>query len=182
MLPPMAGRTWLGIGVGTLIVAVGIWFSIIALASSPVTALGIAAVAIVMCAYAMAAFSGAEDPAGTGFKAAVFGLITGAGMFGMFLATNSDVFVVAAPVAAIGASGIYALVPTDPIARRSMRLAALGIGSTIVWAVFTVDPTVYGVIVPLIPLPAIGFADRVFDRAVVVIAEDPLGTTDEESV
>jgi hypothetical protein len=175
----MTARTWHGIGVGTLNVAVGLWFAILALSTSTVTALAIAAVAIVMAAYAMAAFSRADDPAGTGFKAALFGLITGVGMFSLFLATDNDLFVVAAPIAAVGVSGIYSLAPTGPRLRRLARLASLVIASAIVWLVFAVDPTVYGVIVPLVPLPAIGFADRIYDRAVGVIAEDPLGELDQ---
>ncbi len=177
----MTPRTWHGIGIGTLNVAVGLWFSMLTLSTSTVTALAIAAVAIVMAAYAMAGFSRAEDPGGTGFRAALFGLITGVGMFSLFLATDNDLFVVAAPIAAVGATGIYSLAPIGPRVRQLARAASLVVGSGIVWLVFTVDPTVYFLIVPLIPLPAIGFADRVFDRAVGVIAEDPLGEVDEAS-
>jgi len=182
MLPPMNARTWPGIGVGTLIVGIGLWFSILALSTSTVTGLGIGAVALVMASYAMAMFSGADDAPSVGFKAALFGLITGVGMFGMFLGTGNDLFVVAAPIAAVGLSGTYALMPVHPFLRRAIRLASLAIGSAIVWLVFTVDPTVYGLIVPLIPLPAIGLADRVYDRIVDVVAEDPLGESDEAAL
>ena len=175
----MKARTWLGIGVGTLNVAIGLWFAIFALSTSPVTALAIAAVAIVMASYAMAAYSGAVKIGDTAFKAAVLGLVAGGGMFGFFLATGNDVFIVTAPIVAVGTSGTYGLAPTGPVLRRAARLSSLVIGGAIVWLVFAVDPTVYGLIVPLIPLPAVGFADRVFDRAVGVIAEDPLGEVGE---
>ena len=179
MLPPMKERTWLGIGVGTLIGAIGFWFAILALSTSRVTALAIAGVAIVMASYAMAAYSGAENIADTGFKAALLGLVAGGGMFGFFLVTGNDLFIVTAPIAAVGTSGTYSLAPTGPLLRRVARLTLLVIGGTIVWIVFTVDSTVYGLIVPLIPLPAVGLADRVFDRAVTVIAEDPMGEAEE---
>jgi hypothetical protein len=64
--------------------------------------------------------------------------------------------------------------------RQLARATSLVVGSGIVWLVFTVDPTVYFLIVPLIPLPAIGFADRVFDRAVGVIGEDHAGSNGDQ--
>ncbi len=177
----MTARTWPGIGVGTLIVSLGTWFAILSLPTSVSISLLIFSVAIVMAAYAMAGFSGAEDPAGTGFKAALYAFIAGGAMFGMFLATDNDPYVVISPVVAIGVCGTYGLAPTGPLLRRGMRLVSLVIVGVMVWLLFTVDPTVYGLIVPLLPLVAVGFADRVFDRAVAVVEEEPLGGADETS-
>ena len=175
----MTPRTWLGIGLGTLISAIGIWFGILALTASTPTGLVIFATAIVLASFSMAGFSGSHDPMGTGFRASLLGLLSGIAMFVMFDATGNDLYMVIAPVVVLGLSGTFSLAPTEPRLRSLIRLLLLVPFGAIAWLVFWVDPVVYGMIIPLMPLPAVGLGDRVFDRAVSVIAEDPIRGTDE---
>ena len=62
--------------------------------------------------------------------------------------------------------------PLDQKSRTLLRFGAAGAVSFLVVAVYWVDLTVYAMIAPLVALPVIGLADRVFDRAVEVLDED----------
>jgi len=83
-------------------------------------------------------------------------------------------FVVLAPVLAVGVGGTWALAPTRSKQRNTARLGMLGVVAFGLYLVFKAEPTAFGLMAPLFPLPALGIADRLFDRGRDVINEQPL--------
>jgi len=163
---------WLAISVGTMIVAMAFWFMILAATSSQIVGVLIFGVGLAFAMYSVAGFSGAEDPMGTGFAAAITALATAA-VLALFAQTvGLQAVLVLSPVAAIGIGGARALAPTGDKSRNLARLAATAAAVAAMYLVYTVDITAYGLIAPLIALPALGLADRFYDRGREVVAEE----------
>lgn len=168
----MTQSRWLAIIVGTLIVALSFWFAILAVTSNLVVGLLIFGVGLAFAMYSVAGFSRADDPMGTGFAAAITALVAAVAIVILSQALDSrDVFVMA-PVAAIGVGGTRALAPTRDKSRNLARLVATAIVVAVAYFALRVEPTAYGLIAPLIPLPALGIADRLYDRGREVVAEE----------
>jgi hypothetical protein len=55
--------------------------------------------------------------------------------------------------------------------RMLSRAAAVILVAIIAVAIYWVDATVYALVAPLLPLPAVGMADRIFDRGAAIVAE-----------
>jgi hypothetical protein len=163
---------WLAIIVGTLIVAMAFWFAVLTIPSSLTVGLLIFGIGIAFAMYSVAGFSRADDPMGTGFAAALIalGTVTALALFGQTVGLAG--VLAFAPVAAIGVGGTRALAPTGDKSRNLIRLGATAAASGIAFFVFTVDITAYGLVAPLLSLPALGIADRVYDRGREVVAED----------
>jgi hypothetical protein len=163
---------WLAIIVGTLIVAMAFWFAVLTIPSSLTVGLLIFGIGIAFAMYSVAGFSRADDPMGTGFAAALIalGTVTALALFGQTVGLAG--VLAFAPVAAIGVGGTRALAPTGDKSRNLTRLGATAAASGIAFFVFTVDITAYGLVAPLLSLPALGIADRVYDRGREVVAED----------
>ncbi len=169
----MKQSAWLGIGVGTLISSIGLWLGILAVPSSLVTGLAVISVSVVFAMYAMAAFSGVEDAATVAFHSSLYGVVAASTMVVIFVSNGSLSYLFAAPVVAIGVGGAIGLPPVGNRSRTLSRVAAVGLVAFVAVGAFWVDRTVYALIAPLLPLPAVGLADKMFDRAVNVIAEEP---------
>ncbi len=167
----MTGNRWLAIIVGTMIVALTLWFGFLAIPSNQIVGLGIVGVGLAFAMYSVAGFSGADDPMGTGFTAALIALVSGITMAIMFRSTGMAVFIVLAPVAAISLGGTRALAPTRDKQRNTVRLGVSGALAIALWLVFIVEPTAYGLVAPLLPLPALGIADRIYDRGRQIVDE-----------
>ena len=167
----MKQSKWLGIGVGTLIAAIALWFGLIAVQSSRVTGLTVIAVGIVFAIYAMVMFSGVADGQTVAFNASLYAIVAASTLTIVFTATGSPSYLVAAPVFAVGVGGTVGLEPLGDTTRMLTRIVGVIVVCGIAVAVYWVDNTVYAIIAPLIPLPAVGIADRVFDRAKQVVAE-----------
>jgi len=163
---------WLAIIVGTLIVAMAFWFAALAIPSNLITGLLIFGVGLAFAMYSVAGFSRADDPMGTGFASALMalGTVTALALFGETLGVVGVLAI--APVAGIGVGGTRALAPTGDKSRNLARLGATAAASGIAFFVFTVDPTAYGLVAPLLALPALGIADRLYDRGRDVVAEE----------
>lgn len=164
---------WLAIGVGTLVLSLTMWFGFLAARTSPVVATAMIGVGLALTMYTVAGFSRVEDPFTSGFKAALFALVTGIGLLVAYQLTNNASFVIAAPVASAGVGGSFALVPIGEKGRGAVRQAAAIIAAVIMTYLFRVDDVIYGLVSPLVALPALGIADRFFDRGKDVVAEDP---------
>ncbi|MEN8040192.1 MAG: hypothetical protein ABFR95_01700 [Actinomycetota bacterium] len=162
---------WLGIGVGTLIAALGVWFGLFAIDSDRSVGLLILAVGLVFSMYAMAVFSGVEETANVAFNSAIYALTTATTLVIFFTVTQSPSYMVAVPVLALGVGGAIGLPPIGNRYRTLVRLGVAVLVTFIAILVYWVDHTVYALIAPLIPLPAIGLADRVFGLAREVVAE-----------
>ncbi|MCL1599051.1 MAG: hypothetical protein M3094_07705 [Actinomycetia bacterium] len=167
----MTGNRWLGILVGTMIAALTLWFGFLAIPSNHIIGLVIVGVGLAFAMYAVAGFSGAADPMGTGFMAALIALVSGITMAIIFQSTGMAVFIVLAPVAAISLGGVRALAPTQDKQRNTVRLGISAAVAIALWLVFTVEPTAYGLVVPLVLLPALGIADRIYDRGKEIVDE-----------
>jgi len=165
------GNRWVGISVGTLLSSLSLWFGILAIPANVLMGLVIAGVGIAFAMYAVAGFSGAENPMDTGFASALVALIVAASSVAMFGLTGIRPFIVLAPVLAIGFGGTWALAPTRDKRRNTARLAMSSVVAVTLYLVFTVEPTAFGLMAPLFPLPALGIADRLFDRGRDVIHE-----------
>ncbi len=167
----MKRSAWLGIGVGTLVAAIAMWSGLFAIQSSRITGLGIISVGIIFAMYAMALFSGVDDGPTVAFHSALYGIVVATTMLVIFTATDSPSYVVAAPVLAIGVGGVVGVPPHDDSIRTLVRAIAAVLVALIAVAVYWVDHTVYAIVAPLMPLPAIGVADRIYNGARAIAAE-----------
>ncbi len=132
-------------------------------------------VGLALTMYAVAGFSRLDDPFTTGFRAGLYALITGIGMLVAYQVTGNASFVVAAPVVSAGVGASFALVPIGEKGRGLARQAAAMVVAVAMTYLFRVDNVLYGILSPLVVLPALGVADRFFDRGKDVVAEDPHG-------
>jgi hypothetical protein len=162
---------WVGISVGTLIAALGMWFGLFAIQSNRVTGLVVISVGIVMAMYALAAFSGVDDAGTVAFHSSLYAIVTASLMVIVFTATSSPSYIVAAPVLALGIGGVVGVPPVGSRYRMLTRGAAAVLVAIIAVTIYWVDHTVYALVAPLLPLPAIGVADRIFDRGEEIITE-----------
>ena len=160
----MKRSAWLGIGVGTLIAALALWFGLFAIQSNRTTGLAIISVGIIFAMYAMAAFNGVDDGATVAFHSSLYALVTATTLIVIFTTTDSPSYVVAAPVLALGAGGVVGVPPSGNPLRTLSRAIAVAVVTIIAIAVYWVDHTVYAIVAPLLPLPAVGLADKVFNR------------------
>lgn len=167
----MRGSRWLGIGVGTLISSLAFWFAVLAIPSDVVLGVLMYGIAIAFAMYAVAGFSGAEDPMGSGFAAAVIALLIGGGLAALFESTDYRPLIVAAPILAVGLGGTRALAPTKDKQRNSVRVAMLAGFTAGLYVLFTIEPTAFGLVAPLVPLPALGLADRFYERGKEIVNE-----------
>jgi hypothetical protein len=162
--------TWLAVGVGTLIWAIALWFGFLALSTARTVALVIIASGLVFGQYAIAGFSGAPDVTGTGFRASLIALGVGISMLAAYELTGTDAFAVASPVAAMGIGAAFALQPVDPVPRVLARIAVVAAASAVMVLVYGVDPTVYGLVAPLVSLPVLPPADHLYERGAEIVA------------
>ena len=167
----MKRGTWSGIAIGTLIAALGLWFGLFAIQTSRMTGLVIISVGIIFAMYAMVAFSGVDDTGTVAFHSALYGIVTATALVVLFTITDSPSYVVAAPTMAIGVGGAIGLPPLGSLLRTFTRVAGAALATLVVVLVFWVDHTVYALIAPLVALPAVGLADKVFEKGRAVVAE-----------
>lgn len=167
----MKQSVWRGIGVGTLVAAIAMWFGLFAIQSSRITGLGIITVGIIFAMYAMVLFSGSEDGQTVAFHASLYAIVTATTLMIVFTATDSPSYVVAAPVLALGVGGAVGLPPHGESLRVLLRVGAVAAVTMVAVSVYWVDHTVYAVVAPLMSLPAVGLADRLFDRAQEIMDE-----------
>ena len=167
----MKRSAWLGIGVGTVVAAVALWFGLVSIQSNRSIGLVTISVGIVFAMYAMAAFNGVEDAGTVAFHSSLYAIVAASTLMIIFTATDSPSYVVASPVLALGVGGVVGIPPVGNPLRTLARAAAVVLVTIIAIAVYWVDHTVYAVIAPLIPLPAIGLADKIFDSSKRIVAE-----------
>ena len=167
----MKQSKWLGIGVGTLIAAIALLFGLIAVQSSRVTGLTVIAVGIVFAIYAMVMFSGVADGQTVAFNASLYAIVAASTLTIVFTATGSPSYLVAAPVFAVGVGGTVGLEPIGDTTRMLTRMLGVIVVCGIAVAVYWVDPTVYALVAPLMPLPAVGLIDGFSDRVREAAAE-----------
>jgi len=167
----VTGNRWLGISVGTLISSLAFWFAVFAIPSNVVLGVLMYAIAIAFAMYSVAGFSGADDPMDTGFVAALVALVVGGGLAVLFESTGFRPLIVVAPILAVGLGGIWALAPTKDKQRNSVRVAMLAGVTTGLYVLFTIEPTAFGLVAPLIPLLALGLADRFYERGKEIVDE-----------
>ncbi|MFV1999955.1 MAG: hypothetical protein ACC654_06285 [Acidimicrobiia bacterium] len=167
----MTGNRWLGIGVGTLISSLAFWIAVLTIPTNVVLGVAMYGVTIAFAMYSVAGFSGADDPMGTGFFAALVALVVAAGLAALFTSTDYRPLIVSAPILAVGLGGIRALAPTKDKQRNSARVAILAGVTAGLYVLFTIEPTAFGLVAPLIPLPALGLADRFYERGKEIASE-----------
>ncbi len=167
----MKRGTWPGIGVGTLIAALALWFGLFAIQTNRTTGLVIISVGIIFAMYAMTAFSGVEDAGTVAFHSALYAIVTATTLVVLFTTTQSPSYIVAAPTLAIGVGGAIGLPPLGNVYRTLTRVVAVAVATVAVVFVYWVDHTVYALVAPLLVLPAVGLADRAFARGQAVVAE-----------
>ncbi|HSJ71265.1 MAG TPA: hypothetical protein VLA29_06435 [Acidimicrobiia bacterium] len=168
----MTPNRWFAVTVATLVWAISLWFGFLAGSNERVTAFVIIAFGLVFASYALAGFSGADDPTGTGFLSSLIGLGTGIALIIGFQVTGTDTFAIATPVVAAGAAGAFGLEPTRDRTRIGARIAVVGLLTFLAVALYRVDPTVYGLVAPLTVFPAIAIADVYYDRVRAGVAGD----------
>jgi hypothetical protein len=162
---------WPGIAAGTLVWAVALWFGFLAVNTSPVVGLSIVGAGLVFSMYTVAGFSGAEDIGSTGFRSSLIALAVAVVLFVLAEVSGREVLAFAAPVLAAGIGGAFALAPNrDPI-RLAVRIGFAAVATIAVGLVYSVDRTIYGLLAPLVSLPALGLSDRLYLRAKQVVAE-----------
>lgn len=167
----MKQSAWLGILVGTLVGALAVWFGLFAIGSSRTVGLIVISVGIVFAMYVMAAFSGVDDAATVAFHSSLYAIVAASTLLILFTVTGSPSYVVASPVIALGIGGVVGVPPVGNRMRMLSRAAAVILVAIIAVSIYWVDVTVYALVAPLLPLPAVGITDRIFDRGVAIVAE-----------
>lgn len=168
----MTPNRWFAVTLATLVWAISLWFGFLAVSSERVTAFVIIAIGLVFASYALAGFSGADDPTGTGFRSSLIGLGSGIALIIGFQVTGTDTFAIATPVVAAGVAGAFGLEPADDRIRIGARVAAVGALTFLAVALYRIDPTVYGLVAPLVVFPAIAITDVYHDRVRAGVAGD----------
>jgi hypothetical protein len=159
------------IAVGTLVWAVSSWFGFLAFSTASATAVTIMGVGLAFAIYAVAGFSGAPDVAATGFRSALIAFGVAAVAVVAYMVTNVDGFAVAAPVIAVGVGCGLALQPATDQVNVVVRFVVTVLVAIIAVWVYNVDPTVYGLVSPLMPLPALVVADTYYARVRAATSE-----------
>jgi hypothetical protein len=167
----MTANRWFAIAVATLVWALALWFGFLALSTGRTIALATIGIGMVFALYALAGLSGAPDLAATGFRASLTGLGAGIALVIAFWSTGTDIFILAAPVCAFGLGAATALQPRPKGIGSSVRVAVVVVVSAIAVLVYNVDRTVYGLLAPLVVLPAMAIGDQLHERARDVVAE-----------
>ena len=167
----MKRSVWLGIAVGTITASLAIWFGLFAIESSRTVGLIVISVGIVFAMYVMAAFNGVDDAATVAFHSALYAIVAASTLLILFTVTGSPSYVVASPVIALGVGGVVGIPPVGNRFRMLSRAAAVILVAIIAVSIYWVDVTVYALVAPLLPLPAVGIADRIFDKGEQVLAE-----------
>ncbi len=160
----MTPNRWFAVTVATLVWAIALWFGFLAVSSERIVAFVIVAFGLVFASYALAGFSGADDPFGTGFRSSLIGLGTGIALIIGFQITGTDTFAVATPVMAAGVAGAFGLEPGDDRIRVGVRVAAIGALTFMAVALYRIDPTVYGLVAPIVVFPGLAITDIYYDR------------------
>lgn len=167
----MKRSVWLGIIVGTLIATLAMWFGLFAIQSSRATGLTVISLGIIFAMYAMAAFSGVEEASTVAFHSSLYAMVTASLLVIVFTATDSPSYLVASPVLALGIGGVVGVPPVGNRLRMLTRFVAVVAVTIAVVTIYWVDHTVYAMVAPLLPLPAVGIADRIFEAGEKVVAE-----------
>lgn len=167
----MNERRWPGIGVGTLLAALGMWFGLVSLETNTAVGLGMIGAGLVFAMYGIVAFSRVDDAGTVAFRAALSALVTAMVLVTLFESAGRESFAVAAPVFALGVGGAYALPPIGERYRVAARIAAVGVVTYAAVSIYWVDYTVYVLVAPLVALPAVGIADRFFDGGRKIIGD-----------
>ncbi len=121
--------------------------------------------------YAMTIFNGVEDAATVAFHSALYAIVTATMLVILFTTTGSPSYLVAAPVLSLGIGGVVGVPPVGNRLRTLTRAIVVALVTFIAVTVYWVDHTVYALLAPLISLPAVGLADRIFEKGREVAAE-----------
>ncbi|MCL1595075.1 MAG: hypothetical protein M3132_12055 [Actinomycetia bacterium] len=167
----MKRSVWLGIAVGTITASLAIWFGLFAFESNRTVGLIVISVGIVFAMYVMAAFDGVDDAATVAFHSSLYAIVAASTLLILFTVTGSPSYVVASPVIALGVGGVVGIPPVGNRFRMLSRAAAVILVAIIAVSIYWVDVTVYALVAPLLPLPAVGLADRFFDQGAAIVAE-----------
>ncbi|GMQ86341.1 MAG: hypothetical protein BMS9Abin07_1915 [Acidimicrobiia bacterium] len=161
----MTERERLAIGSGTAIAAVGFWIGLFVLGRSVPLGVGILAVGAVMSLLAVAGFSREADQLRIGIRSASVGMSVGALLFLVAGITGSLTMTLLVPAAILGAGGIAALPGGNDPQRTSMRMILSGIAAAIVVFLGLLSAELWGLFAPLVPLPTLALADRIWARS-----------------
>jgi hypothetical protein len=154
-----------------VIAALALWFGLFTIQSSRVTGLTVILLGIIFALYAMVVFNGVEDAGTVAFHSSLYALVTASALVIMFTTTDSPSYLVAAPVLALGVGGVVGVPPVGNRLRMLARSVAVVLVTIAAVAVYWVDHTVYAMVAPLMALPAVGIADRLFNAGEKVVAE-----------
>lgn len=157
--------------VATAVFACGFWIGFLIFRSERSVGLAIIAVGVVAGIYTLVAMAGGENLGDTAFRASLQAIGLALMLLLAFQLTGIEALVVAAPIASAGVGVASALEPFAPRLRVWIRIGFVIGAATIATWVYGVDHTVYGLIAPFLPVPAVIGADRLVDRGEEVIAE-----------
>lgn len=167
----MKRSVWLGIGAGTIIASLAMWFGLFAVESNRTVGLVVISMGIILAMYTMAALNGVDDAATVAFHSSLYAIVAASTLVIIFAVTGSPSYVVASPVVALGVGGVVGVPPVGDRLRMLSRSAAVILVAIIAVSIYWVDHTVYALVAPMLPLPAVGITDRIFDQGIAIIAE-----------
>ncbi len=152
----------------TLIGAVSFWFAVAVVPAAPGGALFVGGLGVIGAVLALAGLGGAPEPLAVGVRAASLGLGGGAFLFLLWTITGNPAVAFLMPIALLGVPGLLAIPPVGEPARMATRLVALAFVAVVLIGIAVVDATIWALLAPIVPLPAIGFADVMTDRSAAV--------------
>jgi hypothetical protein len=164
-LRPVMRSRWPGIALGTAIAAAGFWLGLFLIGSAIAVAPTFLALGTIFAMLALAGFGGAPDPFRVANRAAVLGLVAGSFMFLLLGVTGNGTISLLIPGVVLGVGATAAMPPVGDPKRLSARLIASGAAAFTVVIVGFMSPPLWAFFAPLVPLPAVGAADWILERA-----------------
>lgn len=157
----MTARPWPAIAAGTAAWAPAFWVASFLAAGSPGAASAVAAVGAVTVVFIVVHLGADRPPGAVVFVAALTSLATGALLLVLGGVSGNVVPAVMLPVLMPGVGVLRVLAPSGDPRHVGGRVVALAAAGILAVGIAVVDVSVWVLVAPLLPLPALGFADRV---------------------
>lgn len=155
---------WFAIAVATLVWSIALWFGFLSLSTDRAVAVVLIGIGLASALWFLTILSADGD----GRTRGLAGTLAGLGSASLLLAVGRiggiDTLVVIAPVVGAGLGGMAALAPPPDTVRALARAGGVAFGVAVASSLHGVDPTLYGVLAPLLSFPLLGLADHYHDR------------------
>jgi len=155
---------WMPTLIATAVGAAGFWFAAFVTGDQITLTLLVVAITSVIAIFIVVGFSGGDEPLDRAMRSSIIALGIGAFMMVIFGVSGNGAIALIVPVVILGVAGIVGLAPTGDPARFTARTMAVAAAVAVTVAIAFIDSSLAQFIAPLLPLPAVGLADRAVDQ------------------